>query len=72
MTKAKFGFVVKRKSDTEAVVMFPSGIKVGKNIDADKLLIALLKHSHQAEVQGQCMLNEGGSGCGLVKSCCGK
>ena len=53
MKKINIGFEVKRKSDSEAVVKFPAGLKVGKNIDSDKLLIALLKYSPSTEVEGQ-------------------
>jgi hypothetical protein len=68
MAKAKFRYEVKRKSDTEAVVKFPSGIKVGKNIAADKLLIALLKAPPASEVQGQC----GDLACCGDNGCCVK
>ena len=45
-------FEVKRKSDQEAVVTFPPDLKVGANIDADKLLIALIRFPGKHETKG--------------------
>ena len=66
MKKARLYFEVKRKSDSEAVVLFPTGLKVGEKIDADKLLIALLKYSptpKQVEGQSQGCCGHGADSC---------
>ena len=49
----KGAFEVKKKSDRQAVVTFPPGMMVGKEINADALVLALLKYAPASEVEGQ-------------------
>jgi hypothetical protein len=62
LTKERVRFEVQRVSDAEAVVKFPSWLGVGQNIDADKLLVALMKYHSDGSAT---------SGRESVKGCCG-
>jgi len=42
--ETSYKFIVKRHSDTEALVRFPQGLRVGENINFELLLTALLTY----------------------------